>query len=149
MNSVMSAGCISGTKSGSQLPPPAPLRPCAVCRETFAQMELFMPDKQKCSRMSAAVMTSNSSKATHAVRFHFPRQKSNQVNEQQRVRVVWHRHKLIDTVARPIFLQHLFLCDQDDLTAQPFAFTNKVAAFEVGGQANDVEWSVVTFPSLC
>ena len=53
--------------------------------------------------------------------------------------VVWHGHQLINAVAWPVFLQHLFLGDENNVTAQPFTFANKVAALEVGGQANDIE----------
>ena len=52
--------------------------------------------------------------------------------------IVGNGDKLVETVVRPIFLQHLFLCNQDDVTAKTLTLPDKVAAFEVAGETDDV-----------
>jgi len=42
---------------------------------------------------------------------------------------------------RPVFLKHLFLGDQDDVTTESLTLANKVTAFEIGSETDDVEWA--------
>src|SRR2546423_5955266 len=81
----------------------------------------------------------------HAIRFHPPCDVGYEVNHEGRARVVWHRDQIVKTVMRPVFLEHFLLCDQDDLTTKALTLPNKVAALEIGGEADDVEWASLSF----
>jgi len=38
-------------------------------------------------------------------------------------------------------MQHLFLGNKDEVAALRFAFAHEIAAFEEGGETDDVDWS--------
>jgi hypothetical protein len=46
---------------------------------------------------------------------------------------------------RPVFVKHFFLGDQDDVTAEALALAYEVAAFEIGGETDNVEWASFVF----
>src|SRR6266480_805704 len=75
----------------------------------------------------------------HEIQFTIPGQVSSKMNEKIRCCFIRQRDYIVQTIARPIFLKHLFFGNQDDVTAATLAFANKVAAFEVTGQAHHVQ----------
>ena len=62
-----------------------------------------------------------------------------EIEKQFHRRVIRQREDFIEHLARPIFMQHLFLGDEDDVAALRVAFTHEIDAFEEGGEADDVE----------
>src|SRR6266513_6075990 len=84
-------------------------------------------------------------KRHHAIHLDLARDESSKVDHQRGTSVVRHCNQIGETVARPVFLKHLFFGDENDVTTEAFALANKVAAFEVGGEADDVEWASFGF----
>src|SRR5687767_7122101 len=82
----------------------------------------------------------------YSIRFPLSRDIRNQIDYQGWSGVVWHRDQVIETVTWPVFLKHFFLGDKDDIAAVTLTLTNKVAAFKIGGQADDVDWRIHRSP---
>ena len=64
-----------------------------------------------------------------------------EIEKQFHRRIVRQGEDFIEHIAGPIFMQHLFLGDKNDVAVLRFALAHEVAAFEEGGEADDVEWS--------
>ena len=99
-----------------------------------------MPGSRKCSRIRAAVTTSNSSSATTRSGFIFRAMKETRSIIKGGPGIVWHGNQIVETLARPVFLEHLFLGDQDHVAPEVLALADEVAAFEIGGEADDIEF---------
>src|SRR5262249_10261850 len=81
----------------------------------------------------------------YAIDLCFAREKRQQIDEQRWTSIVWNSDQVVETVARPIFAEHLFFRDQNDIAAMFLALTNEVSAFEIGGEADDVEGAIGGF----
>ena len=64
--------------------------------------------------------------------------KRRQVDEEWDICIVEDRNQIVDAVVRPVFLQHLFLCDQDHLTAKTLTLAHEVAALKITGEADNI-----------
>ena len=53
--------------------------------------------------------------------------------------VVGNSNQVVETLARPVFPEHLLFRDEDYAATMRFAFTNEIAALEIGREANDIE----------
>jgi hypothetical protein len=80
-------------------------------------------------------------KRNHAIHFQLAANESREVDHERRTGIVGHCDQIVQTVAWPVFLKHFFLGDQNDIATEAFAFANKVATFEIGGEADDVKWA--------
>ena len=65
---------------------------------------------------------------------------TDKIEKQLDRRIVRQGKHFVKHVARPILVEHLFFGDQDDVAARGFAFAHEIAAFEEGGEADDVRW---------
>ena len=63
-----------------------------------------------------------------------------EIEKQFHRRVIRQGEDFIEHIAGPVFMQHLFLRDENDSAALRFAFAHEIAAFEEGGEADDVKW---------
>jgi len=65
---------------------------------------------------------------------------TDEIEKQLDRRIVRQGKYFVKHVARPILVEHLLFGDQDDIAAGGFAFAHEIAAFEEGGEADDVRW---------
>jgi len=77
----------------------------------------------------------------HAIHFQLAANKSREVDHQGRTGIVGDGNHIVQTLAWPIFRKHFFLGDENDMATEALAFANKVATFEVGGEADDIKWA--------
>src|SRR5215207_956397 len=79
-----------------------------------------------------------------AIYLGFARQKCEQIDEQRWTSVVWDSDQIVETVARPVFLEHLFFRDQNNIATLIFAFTNEISALEIGRKTDNVEGAILS-----
>ena len=63
-----------------------------------------------------------------------------EIEKQFHGRVIRQGEDFIEHVAGPVFMQHLFLGNKDEVAALRFAFAHEIAAFDEGGETDDVDW---------
>src|SRR5438552_3755831 len=74
------------------------------------------------------------------IRFPGPGNMTYQVEKELNRRVVRQGKYFVNNIARPVLGQHLLFGNEDDVVAQRLAFAHKVAAFEKGCEADDIQW---------
>src|SRR6185436_20390472 len=81
----------------------------------------------------------------HSIDLHLAREKRQQIDEKRWPGIIGNGDHIVETLARPVFPEHLLFRDQNDATAVSFAFANEISAFEIRGEANYVERAILSF----
>jgi len=131
MNSLTSSGLINGTNSGTSMPALLLYIAIAILSRKIFAPELLKPGRQRCSRITAAVITSNSSRAITRSTLPFRDRNATRSINNAGPASLERQSNRPDSREASLHLAFL-LRNKDHITAMSLALTNEVNAFEVG-----------------